>query len=160
MLRFDDLKAQLNGEWGGTYLLRLGEPNVPDSVTPSTLSVATIVHGKFLSLKYTWSFNDAPHEGLIILGYDKSQRVATAAWIDSWHQSARILMCEGVVHDNGEVDVKGYYGDPPDPQWGWRTTIKATLAGGALIEMYNCTPEGVEELAVRGDYSRKGGEVA
>ena len=149
-----ELKDQFIGEWEGTNLLRF-EQDAPDRVTPSDLRVASVVGNKFLSFAYTWSFNGAPHEGLMILGYDNDQQQATASWVDTWHQSTKALMSEGVIHDKGEVDVKGYYGTPGEPLWGWRTTIKSTEKG-LLLEMFNCTPEGDEELAVRGDYSRKG----
>ena len=138
-MNFDELKDQFTGEWTGTNRLRLGEPD--DRITSSELKAEPVVGNKFLSLTYTWSFDGAPHEGLMIVGYDRKEGVATASWVDSWHQSAKVLLSEGVIHDHGEVDVKGYYGTPGERFWGWRTTLK--MAGsGLLLEMYNCSPEG------------------
>lgn len=153
-----ELMEQLVGEWTGTNLLRL-EPGVPDRITPSSLSVSTVAGGRFISLTYTWSFDGAPQEGFMMVGYDKSDGLATVAWGDSWHQNSKVMLSEGVIHDDGEVDVKGYYGVPGQTPWGWRTTIKPTPTG-LLLEMYNCEPDAPEELAVRGDYTRSGGKVA
>lgn len=153
-----ELKDQLIGEWTGTNLLRL-EPGTPDRITPSDLIVSTVAGGKFISLAYTWSFDGTPQEGFMILGYDKSDGLATAGWGDSWHQSGRVMLSEGVLHDSGEFDVKGYYSVGGHPPWGWRTTLKATSTG-LLLEMYNCEPDAPEELAVRGEYSRRGGTSA
>lgn len=152
-----ELTDKFIGEWTGTNLLRF-EPGGADRITDSTLSVSQAA-GNFLTLAYTWSFDGAPQEGFMILGYDKANGGVSAAWGDSWHMSASLLISTGVIHGNGEIDIKGFYDAPSGPPWGWRTTLKATETG-FLLEMYNCEPEGGEELAVRGDYSRQGGNIA
>jgi hypothetical protein len=153
-----ELKEQLTGDWAGTKLLRL-EPGVPDRITPSNLTVSTVAGGRFLSLAYTWSFDGKPQEGFMMVGYDKNDGLTTIGWGDSFHQNSKVMLSEGVIHPDGEIDVKGYYGMPGQTPWGWRTTIKATPTG-LLLEMYNCEPDAAEELAVRGDYTRRGGSIA
>ncbi len=150
-----EIKDRLTGEWTGTKLLRLGESYAPDSTSPSHLAVAVVAMGKFLMFRYTWSHGNVPQEGLIVLGYDDGQQVATAAWIDSWHMSAKILSCEGTINDEGVIALKGFYEAPPDPDWGWRITITQTSETELLMVMHNCSPEGVDELAVRAEYSRQ-----
>lgn len=154
-MRLADLKDRLTGQWSGTNLLRLGEPDTPDSVSPSNLSIEFILKEKFLSLKYTWSHLGVAHEGRMILGYHNAQHVATAAWIDSWHQSGKVMLCEGTIDEQGVIELKGFYEAPPDADWGWRITIRSGPQEALLLTMYNCSPNGDEELAVSAEYARQ-----
>jgi hypothetical protein len=118
------------------------------------LSVAPVAKGKFLSLTYTWSHEEVAQEGLILLGYDDKQEIATAAWVDSWHMSSKIMACQGKIDEQGAIDLRGSYEAPPGPDWGWRIVITPKSGSGLQIVMYNITPEGAEDLAVQADYKR------
>ena len=149
-----DLQNNLAGSWAGTNLLRLSWLTPTDYVSPTDLKVATAAKGKFLTLAYTWSHENIPQEGLLLLGYDNNQAVATAAWVDSWHQSNKVMLCQGTIDQQGTIDLRGWYAAPPDPDWGWRIVIKATTRRDLQITMYNCSPAGEEELAVQAEYKR------
>src|SRR5262249_39660991 len=155
-MTLNEIQNNLSGEWTGTNLLRQSWVTPPDTHSSSRLSVRSVAKDKFLMFTYTWSHENVPHEGLILLGYDKGQGVATAAWVDSWHMSAKIMSCQGSIDQQGVIDLRGTYEAPPGPDWGWRIIINSNLDRQLQIVMYNCSPEGEEDLAVQADYNRLG----
>lgn len=138
--------ASLVGNWGGTYSLWL-EPEKPVRESPSTATVELVGAGKFLSLRYTWSFDGKAQEGMLLVGQDKAGAVR-APFIDSWHNGDTIMICAGTVAPDGAIDVKGSYAAPPGPDWGWRTTLAAGSEGELRMRMFNVEPDGTETLAV------------
>jgi len=150
-MNLTEIQNNLIGAWTGNNLLRFMHT---DHNSSSDLSVAHVAKGRFLTFTYTWSYENTDHEGLLTLGYDRQQEVATAAWVDSWHMSSKIMSCQGVIDQQGVIDLRGSYEAPPGPDWGWRIVITAPPGKELQIVMYNCSPEGVEELAVRADYKR------
>ena len=149
-----EIQEKLVGEWTGNSLLRLSGLNPPDHFSSSDLSVTQTARGKFLTFSYTWSHENTRQEGLLLVGYDKNQKVATAAWVDSWHMSSKVMFCQGTVDAQGVVDLRGSYEAPPGPDWGWRIVITNPSDNELQVIMYNCSPEGAEELAVQADYQR------
>ena len=153
-MNLTEIRNTLIGAWTGDNLLRLSWLTPPDYRSPSNLLVAQVAKGKFLTFTYTWSHEDNDQEGLLMLGYDERQKVATAAWVDSWHMSSKIMSCQGTIDQKGSIDLRGSYEAPPGPDWGWRIVITAPSEKELQIIMYNCSPDGVEELAVQADYKR------
>jgi Protein of unknown function (DUF1579) len=150
-MNLTEIQNNLIGAWTGNNLLRFMHT---DHNSSSDLSVAHVAKGRFLTFTYTWSYENTDHEGLLTLGYDAQHEVATAAWVDSWHMSSKVWSCQGVIDQQGVIDLRGSYAAPPGPDWGWRIVITAPPGKDLQIVMYNCSPEGVEELAVRADYKR------
>ena len=150
-MNLTEIQNNLIGAWRGNNLLRFMNT---DHNSPSGLSVAQVAKGRFLTFTYTWIYENTEHEGLLTLGYDKRQEVATAAWIDSWHMSSKVWSCQGTIDQLGVIDLRGSYEAPPGPDWGWRIVITAHSDKELQIVMYNCSPDGVEELAVQADYER------
>jgi Protein of unknown function (DUF1579) len=150
-----EIQNELIGNWTGTNLLRLNWLTPPNHLSPTSLTVAPVAKGKFLSFTYDWSHENVAQEGLLVLGHDREDGVVTAAWIDSWHMTSKILTCMGSIDRHGAIDVRGSYAAPPGPDWGWRIVISVQSGGQLQITMYNCSPEGVEELAVQANYERK-----
>ena len=153
-MKLSDLQEDLVGTWAGTKHLWMGPPPAAAQTSDSRLEVSAAAKGKFLSLSYSWSFEGEGQEGLMILGNNNPAEEATAAWIDSFHMSGKVMYCRGTVGDDGKASVLGSYEAPPGPDWGWRITLQAQPSGGLLLEMYNITPDGDEALAVRGEYRR------
>lgn len=112
-----------------------------------------IVAGGFLRVDYTWSDEDTPQDGLLLLTEDKSAGVS-AVWMDSWHQRQSFLVSTGSRDSNGLVSVLGTYPAPPGPDWGWRTVV-SPADSGFEIALYSISPEGEESLAVRNTYRRR-----
>ena len=153
-MNFNEPFRNLAGEWTGNNLLRLGWLTPPEYISQSKLSIALEAQEKFLSIKYTWAHENVPQEGLLLVGYDTKQNIATAAWIDSWHQRNAVMFCRGTIDQRGTIDLRGSYKAPPGPDWGWRIIILTPSSTELQILMYNCSPEGVEDLAARAEYKR------
>lgn len=153
MMGFDEARDKLIGTWAGSNTLRLSWLDPQEYHSPGELSVAQTVKGKYLALAYTWSHEDVPHEGLLLIGHDAKNEIANAAWVDSWHASAKPLTLSGAVDGRGAIDLRGTYEVPGHPDWGWRILI-STLGADMRIVMYNVSPEGEEDLAVRADYKK------
>ncbi len=148
------VRDRILGVWIGENLLRTTWLTPPEHLSPSRLSVGPAAAGKFLVFSYTWSHDNVEQEGLLLLGHDKQQDVATAAWVDSWHMSQKVMSFEGTVNADGVIDLRGSYEAPPGPDWGWRIVISSSAADSLEMVMYNISPEGVEDLAVRANYKR------
>lgn len=153
--KLEEIQNDLIGNWTGKNLLRLSWLTPPDHLSPTNLTVAPVAKGKFLSFAYDWSHEDISQEGLLLLGYDQKDRVVTAAWIDSWHMSSKVMAFTGRIDRHAAIEVRGSYAAPPGPDWGWRIVISVPSEGQLQITMYNCSPEGAEELAVQANYERK-----
>ena len=139
------------GSWRGTNSLWLS-PDASAQKSATTLTLAPAIEGKFLEIKYTWIYDDQPQEGLLLIGYEAE--LVTAIWADSWHMGKKFMQCQGVIKENGSVDVRGQYQAPPGPDWGWRIVLEHEGENTLNLTMYNITPEGQEALAVEAVYSR------
>ncbi|HLA95084.1 MAG TPA: DUF1579 family protein, partial [Pyrinomonadaceae bacterium] len=130
-------------------------PWLPEPMLDSdgTAAVKQRVGGQFLEIAYTWSYEDKPREGVIILGGDNKTDSVNAFWTDSWHMAHQLMLCEGTLRDDGSISVKGYYKVPDHPDWGWRTEIIPGYDSFRYL-MYNVTPDGEETIAVEMDLSR------
>ncbi len=143
----------LVGHWSGKNRLWLSPQN-PVRESESTASVTLAARGRFMSIAYTWAFEGAAQEGLLLLGYDGCSGAVKAVWIDSWHMSDKFMHCAGGEIEGGAVSVRGSYSAPPGPDWGWRTVIQPVDGESFHFIMYNIAPDGGEEFAVEAAYSR------
>ena len=148
------VQNNLIGEWAGNNFLRLSWLTPPDYFSSSGISVSLVAKGTFLTFNYSWEHKNIPQEGMLLVGYDKAQKIATAAWIDSWHMNNKVMSCHGTINAQGMIDLRGSYEAPPGPDWGWRIKITTPSDNHLQIVMFNCSPEGLEELAVQADYER------
>jgi hypothetical protein len=145
--------ADLTGRWQGTNRLWL-DPNEPARESVATAVCQPVAQGKFFNLHYTWAEGGQPQDGVLLLG--QSQEQLSAAWVDSWHMQDTMMHCAGKAQTEGVVSVIGYYAAPPDPDWGWRITLKSDSAEQFRLIMHNITPDGEEMLAVEAVFSREG----
>jgi len=153
-MQFEEFKRAVSGRWHGTNQLFMGPPPVAGISSASQLRAAPAVGGCFLQFDYSWTYEGAEETGLLLLGYDE-ENAASAAWVDSFHMSSKIMFCTGTAAD-GVVTVLGTYSAPPEPDWGWRMAIQAVSARELQVLMHNITPAGEEALAVQIDYTRVG----
>jgi Protein of unknown function (DUF1579) len=152
-MQFEAFKAAVIGEWRGTKQLYLAPPPEPAVSSPSRLSISPIAGGSFLQFTYDWTYEGAAQSGVLLFGFSDEQKAASAAWIDSFHMSTKIMFCNGTAADRS-ADLRGSYEAPPGPDWGWRITIRSVSATELQIVMHNISPEGQEDLAVQIDYTR------
>ena len=153
-MTLNEIKNDLIGVWAGENLLRLSWQTPSDFHSRGELTAATAIKEKYLSVNYLWSHDDAPHEGLILLGFDADNQTVNAVWIDSWHSNTKPLALSGTINDDKTIDIRGNYEVPNHPDWGWRIVI-TPAADGLQMTMYNISPEGEEDLAVQADYKSR-----
>ena len=140
------------GTWRATYKLR-DPANTISGDSHSTARVAAVLGGRFVRIDYTWSDQGAPQGGSLLVGWEEASGAVTMVWIDTWHNSDRIMVLAGVAGDDGTLDARGSYPAPPGPDWGWRTQLFATEDVLSMV-MFNVSPEAGEELAVDAQYVR------
>lgn len=149
--------SELSGEWKGIKRLFREGPSGPEIACGMRLTIAAAAHGCFNEFAYTWSIEGAPREGVLLLGYDEQVALATAAWIDSWHQSARVMHLSGTRVNERTISVRGSYAAPPGPDRGWRIdAVVPKIENPDLlsIKMFNISPEDRVELAVAMELER------
>lgn len=143
--------ADLVGEWKGTNRLHASWMPQPLQMSDSKATVRSIMKGQFLSIEYSWTFEDKPQEGMLLLGCDPKSDAVQAVWTDSWHSKDVLMLCNGRQDEDGTVSILGHYSVPNHPDWGWRTEV-IPKAGAFRYVMYNVSPEGEEEIAVETDF--------
>jgi Protein of unknown function (DUF1579) len=146
--------ASLIGRWKGTNHLWLS-PSDSVNKSDTTMLVAQAAQGRFVTFQYTWAYEGAPQDGLLMVGVDPQPNAFQAIWIDSWHMQDKFMLCQGTVGDLGVISLKGYYPTPPGPDWGWQMDIVPQSGGTFHLVMHNISPEGKVQLAVEAAYSRK-----
>jgi len=142
------------GYWVGRNRLWLS-PNEPVRESETTAFVASIAQGKFITLQYTWTYEDQPQDGFLVIGQEGRSNLVKAVWIDSWHMGNQSMQCQGSLDPQGSLSVLGSYAAPPGPDWGWRIIIDPGEDNTLRIVMMNISPEGKEELAVEANYQTK-----
>ena len=144
--------ADLAREWRGTNTLQDPHTGKPDE-SPSTLTLTPVLGNRFVRVDYTWRYQDQPQEGSLLVGFDAQAAEVTGYWVDTWHMGRKAIMCLGAAPVDGAISIKGSYAAPPSPDWGWRIEI---LPDGDVLRIRhtNIDPDGNEELAAEGVYSR------
>ena len=151
-MQFQELQQALLGDWTGTKRLYLEPPPSDPSISDAKLAAIAVAGGNFIQFNYSWSYDGDEQTGVLLFGYDE-ENAASAAWVDSFHASGKILYCTGTAA-KGTVDVRGSYAAPPGPDWGWRMVIRSVSRSDLQIVMHNISPEGQEDLAVEIDCMR------
>lgn len=154
--------THITGKWAGSNRLWL-DPGEPADVSETTASAALAAQGQFLTLRYTWSVDGEPREGLLVMGCAWDSDQATAAWINSWHMAHQMMFCRGGMQPDGTLSVQGTYPAPSGPDWGWRIALDAREPGRLIMRMFNIAPDLLdipagrsrEELAVEASYTRR-----
>lgn len=147
-----DLFRRLVGRWRGVNRLWLS-PEEPPSESGVTASMELPAGPRFLALRYGWELDGRPQAGLLLLGPGAAEDEVEAAWIDSFHQSGRMMPCRGRA-GGGNLSVTGTYPAPPGPDWGWRLELRAPGEDDCELVMTNISPDGEEALAVRMELTR------
>ena len=148
------LLARMAGSWKGASKLWF-EPDKLEEETAITGTTRLVLDGMFLLHEYAGTITGRSQTGLALHGYSCGEERWTTAWIDSFHNGTRIMLSEGTKGaDPSRPDVFGHYPAPPDPDWGWRTTLELKNDDHLVITHYNLTPQGEEARAVEIDYHR------
>jgi len=135
-----NLLDRATGRYAGTNWLWFENPDVPEQS-------ATEIEVAADRIRYTWEFRGQPQSGVMVFSFDGD--AASAEWTDTWHAKQPIV-CPGHRTDD-RIEVVGTYG----PGWSWRTEVTLATADELLVEMFNISPDGKEEIAVRMRGSRQ-----
>lgn len=143
----------LVGSWKGFNRLHVTWMDPPVRETDSTAEISLKTQGRVLGIEYTWSYDEKPQDGIMLVSQDPKSNVVTMIYTDSWHLGHIFMECKGTVDDSGKIDVKGYYSVPDHPDWGWRTEI---IPGDNTfsVNVYNVSPGGEEDIAVESEFTR------
>ena len=153
-MKLSAIHERLLGSWTGGNTLWLSWLPDPETKSVGGMTVALAAKGKFLTFTYTWVHEGKEQEGLLLVGNNNKEDIATASWVDSWHQSGKVMVCEGKVGEDGSIVLLGQYPAPPGADWGWRITLTTPGPDQLRMDMTNISPEGAEDPAVRAEYTR------
>jgi hypothetical protein len=152
-------KAQ--GSWKGRSRLNLPWLPEPERITESDslLEVFNAPEDTFAQVTYTWEYEGVVHRGCWIFAGKKVPEGdcaagVTGAWTDSWHQNTSILQVAESGPQGDAVRLLGEYSGGEGPKWGWRLELQLVSSDSLEFRMVNISPEGVEEWAQHGIYSR------
>lgn len=139
----------LAGTWIGVKGMRF-MPTDPFTESPSTAHVTITAHN-LMTITYSWSNEDGPQDGMLLIGDGSAPQQADAIWVDSFHQTPRWMVLQGAIDDSGGIWLEGVYAAPPGPDWGWRIQ----LSGPALqLTMLNIPAGESPYEVVRATYTR------
>jgi hypothetical protein len=144
------------GAWRGTSRLLMHGPNgLEEFVSETSLRASVELGGLLLEVRYDWSHEGETRHGLLVAGFDPKGGTVNAAWMDTFHQRAGLMICTGdeAPAASGFL-VKGSFAAPEGPPWGWTIGLRLDAEGRLLFEMDIITPAGESAPAVRAEYQR------
>lgn len=143
----------LVGKWKGVKRLWL-TPDTPVKESESAASVELVAQGKYATIRYTWAEEGRPQDGLLLVRLAEELGKTDVVWVDSYHTGDAPMTFEGDAAGKGLLAVKGTWGPPDGPAWGWRIEFHSETDDALGLTMYVVTPDGREALAVQADFAR------
>ena len=146
--------AQLVGEWEGDNRLWVF-PEDPVRISPTEARLHLAAGGALVIMEYTWAYEGDPQAGTLLVRTAAEADDVDVVWFDSWHTQGKFMLFKRETGGKGLVSVRGSYGPPEGPKWGWRIVLEAEGKERFTLRMYNITPDGEEAPAVEAHYSRR-----
>ena len=149
------LIQDLKGPWQGTSKLHCPWPPEAEPIRScdSTLVCEFDPNGTHAKISLSWVEGGPQYSEFLICGSPEKDEV-TCGWTDSWHMSAAVMHLRGIGMEGNLVNLLGSYSVEGHPDWGWRITLSTSASGSLELAMFNISPEGEEEWAVRAEYRR------
>jgi hypothetical protein len=147
----DWLQGLSDQTWHGTSGLWM-EPGTPGFRSETTATVRLVANGIAAAIEYSWSFEGATQEGILIIGISDDGS-AEASWIDSFHMSAEFMLSKGSVSRDDSLSVLGHWSAGDGPPWGWRTEIAKQSNAAWQVRMYVIPPGEDEALGFELSFS-------
>jgi hypothetical protein len=89
----------------------------------------------------------------MLIGHDPKTTQSTVHWIDTWHNSRRVMPLVGEFNERGRLIAHGSLPVDSGPDWGWRIEIQAR-PDQLNIDMFCVTPDGKDDGGVWAEFSR------
>ncbi len=146
----------MTGTWQATNHLWF-MPGDPAHESATTLVVEPAVGDFVTLLRYTWSHDGTPHEGVMLVR-DAADSPPDIIWLDDFHTERKFMSLGQGTRTDTVLTATGSYAAPPGPDWGWRVELHVELHvesdDALLVRHYNILPDGQEALAIEARYSR------
>ncbi len=143
----------MTGAWQATNHLWF-MPGDPAHESASTLTVAPAVGDFVTLLRYSWSHDGKPHEGVMLVR-DAADSPPDIVWLDDFHTERKFMQLGKGTRTDAVLTATGSYAAPSGPDWGWRVELHVVSPDELLVRHYNILPDGEEALAIEARYTRE-----